>query len=377
MEKRGSNALHGIMLILLVVCTWWGISYTGSTDNSLSSSLVVLMIAVLAGLYLNIILHEVGHLIGGLLSGYEFVLFFVSNLTFIKQNGKLKVKKYRTPGTGGGCMLSPLDMKDGKYPFKLYASGGFLMNFMTAAVCFVLFFYFAHTAGLWARAFLVVGLFGVFFGVSSLVPSNITLPNDGYILFNMGKEENSEMRHSYYSCLQMQKLDVEGVRPSDIPTELFDWVDEGNIKDALTVGTAGNRYKYLIDRGEIDEARALMRTLCDNPRNLPEMYRMSGNCDLLFHELIGECRQEEIDRIHTKELKRFMKMARSEMSVQRTMYAYAHLVQRDQIKAKEHLDLFNKLCISPVWSGTTICEREMMRLIDSVADGRECDVCSQ
>ena len=55
----------------------------------------------------QIILHEVGHYLFGKLSGYQFVSFRVGNYTWIRENGKLTLKKFKIPGTGGQCLMMP------------------------------------------------------------------------------------------------------------------------------------------------------------------------------------------------------------------------------------------------------------------------------
>lgn len=80
-----------------------------------------------------IIAHEAGHLVGGLLSGYKFVSFRIGNLTFIRKNGHLKIKKYSLAGTGGQCLMCPPDGDPDTVPTTLYLAGGLLANI----VCFI------------------------------------------------------------------------------------------------------------------------------------------------------------------------------------------------------------------------------------------------
>jgi len=328
------------------------------------------LVAIFIGLFINIILHEIGHLIGGLRSGYRFVAFNVLRLTVKKEKGKLKVKGCRFPGAMGGCVMSPPDMIEGRYPFKLMACCGFLMNFLICAVCFALLFFLADISGFVAIVFLFTGIWGIFLGVLNFIPLNNVLPSDGYILFHMGKEENASMRRGFWSGNRVQILDTEGVRPRDIPTELFDWVDKDNVKDVFTLGTAGIQYKYYLDGRELDRARALMQSLCNNSSNIPKVQMDSGYCDLLFQEMVNECREGAIDRLYTKGVKDFMSIARSEMNVQRTLYAHALLVLKDPVKAKKHLSLFQRACASSIWSGTAIMELELVALVDEIASER-------
>ena len=99
---------------------------------------IVLFAAMYITMFLQIIIHEGGHLICGLLTGYKFVSFRIGSFTLIKINGKIKVKKLSLAGTGGQCLLSPPEMKDGKIPYVLYNLGGSILNLITAAIFLIL-----------------------------------------------------------------------------------------------------------------------------------------------------------------------------------------------------------------------------------------------
>ena len=149
MGKKSADLMQYGLMVLGFAGGWLGYSYINQVSEQINRGflwvlgvILVTIIAIAIGLYLNIILHEAGHLIGGLLTGYRFAAFNVFNLSIIKENGNLAVKKYGVPGASGLCVLSPPDMKKGTYPFKLYISSGFLMNFLVSAGCFSLFYYF-------------------------------------------------------------------------------------------------------------------------------------------------------------------------------------------------------------------------------------------
>ena len=90
--------------------------------------LIFTLVGMLVSIFLHIIIHEGGHLVCGLLSGYKFVSFRVGSLMLMKSNGKYMIKKFHIPGTGGQCLMSPPDMKDGKIPLVLYNLGGSFIN---------------------------------------------------------------------------------------------------------------------------------------------------------------------------------------------------------------------------------------------------------
>lgn len=55
----------------------------------------IIYISIIVCLYLHIILHELGHLIFGLIENYRFFIFGIGSHAFIKEDGKIGLKKYK------------------------------------------------------------------------------------------------------------------------------------------------------------------------------------------------------------------------------------------------------------------------------------------
>lgn len=89
---------------------------------------------------IQIIVHEAGHLVFGLISGYKFSSFRIFSFMWVKEDGKMRLKRLSIAGTGGQCLMSPPDMVDGRIPVVLYNLGGSLMNVIVSLVFFMLYF---------------------------------------------------------------------------------------------------------------------------------------------------------------------------------------------------------------------------------------------
>ena len=95
---------------------------------------VGLFVFIYVAFFFHIIIHEAGHLVFGLLTGYKFSSFRVASFMWLKEDGKLKLKRLSIAGTGGQCLMTPPDMKDGKMPLVLYNLGGSFLNITLGAL---------------------------------------------------------------------------------------------------------------------------------------------------------------------------------------------------------------------------------------------------
>ena len=330
-------------------------------------SLVLLLLSAIIFYYLHIILHEAGHLIMGKLSGYRFVSFRVFNLMLVRENGKLKRKRFTVVGTGGQCLMSPPEMKHGTFPLVLYNLGGALMNFLFGALCLWLFLLLPMP---WSAAFLVSAVIGLFSGLVNIIPLKVGgVPNDGYNLFLLGREKNTAARQAFWLVLRANAMLASGVRARDFPASWFDGLDLDQLADPMMANLAAMRYNYLLDQGAFQEARALARRLLDTP-NMLELFKNEMRCELLFFELIFECREDEIKRLYTADLKAYINATSAHVARQRLLYAYARLFLKDAAQGLVHLTLFQKACAKSASLGEIPGEQELIAYIDQIAQQR-------
>lgn len=377
MGKWGSRITRLVLIALGIFGIYAGFRFIGQVmpypgdGMGLFALIGLIIISIIIGLVLTIILHEIGHLVMGLLTGYSFVSFGVLNLLIMKENGKLVKKNARFKGALGSCQLSPPDMANEKFPYKLYFVGGVFVNFIVAAICFSLFFRLANSTQFWAGVFLVIGVVNGFLGLGNLIPSKYDA-NDGYYLLSLGSAKNKEERFRLWRQFRVQALQSTGCRPRDIPPAYFEWADiNDTIDNPFVFAAAVLQYEYWADKGEMKQAREVLQTIYNNIGHSLSAYQIAIVPELLFHELIGECREDEISRYYTTEVDRVMKLSSSNEGIQRTLYAYARLVTKDAAEAEKRLDLFHKACSNSVGIGKIPGEQELIKLVDQIADERE------
>ncbi|MDR1588604.1 MAG: hypothetical protein LBS51_00210 [Oscillospiraceae bacterium] len=325
----------------------------------------VLLICLVLSFMLHIPLHEAGHLLSGKLSGYDFVSFRVLNIMFIKQNGKIARKKFKIVGTLGQCLMSPPEPVDGRYPFVLYNLGGSLMNLTASAAGLGFYLLFSKALPMAAAICAVFAIVGILMSLINLIPMKPGgVANDGYNALTLVKRESA--RRAFWLLLRINTLTQQGARFRDMPAEWFDIPDDG-LNDTITTVIALYRFSYLLDKHDFAEAKILAELLLNGADKMLEIHKTELRCELLFLEIIGECRVEEIERIYDKKLKNYIKATGVYVSHQRLLYAYEKLVVNDEGNAQKVLDRFQKACLTYPNVGEIESERDLIEVIDNIA----------
>ncbi len=328
------------LAITFVLCVVHSI-FTFGRDSSLALSLATLLVSCIVSYVLHIIIHEGGHLVFGLLSGYKFRSFRILSLMLVKQDGKIKLKRFSLAGTLGQCLLAPPEMKDGKCPTFWYNMGGVILNLITSAIVAALIFVVINTP------YLSFGLlFFVIVGIATALTNGIPMrtkivDNDGYNAFSLSK--NDEALRAFWLQLKVSEQGALGVRLKDMPKEWFDTPNDEDMKNSLIAVIGVLSANRLMDELKFEEADKLMAHLLEIDSELVNLHRGLLICDRVYCELIGENRKEIVDSLMTREQQAFISSMKSYISVVRTQYAYALFYENDKEKAEKLLSTFEKI----------------------------------
>ena len=379
MSRKVASILQINLIILSLPVVWLGFTYINQVSQEpwilirIFTVFFIIIGVIIFSDIISTIFHETGHLIGGLLTGYTFVYYGLFGKIWLKIDGKLTRKKNNQKGLGGVSQLTPPDMKDGTFPFRLYYFGGPLMNLVLAGICALIFFQIAPIFPTWSIVFLILGLKATTDFIMNILPvNNDGNWNDGYILFNFGKEKNADIRLKYWRNFRIQGLFISGTRPRDIPETYYKWANiNKKIDDFFVVEAGFLKYKVLMDKRLFQEAHKCMKAISIHLEPSMVGYKPAINLELIFHELIGECREKEIRKLYTKEVEKYTQENASNESIQRISYAYFRLLMKDEEKAQIHLNLFNKAITNSINIGNILSEKELVKLVDDVAHKRE------
>ena len=137
---------------------------------------LVLAISIYASFLVHIVLHEAGHLVCGLISGYRFLFFRIYSLMLVKNEGKLRLKKFKIAGTAGQCIMLPPDgTAYEEIPFFLYNSGGVLSNLIFSAI-FALMYIAVPLPPMFNVVFPTLSVLGMVLAVTNGIPVAISVP---------------------------------------------------------------------------------------------------------------------------------------------------------------------------------------------------------
>ncbi|MDE6421853.1 MAG: hypothetical protein K2K95_00365, partial [Muribaculaceae bacterium] len=240
---------------------------------------LVSILSFIISVTILVIIHEGGHLVCGLLSGYKFVSFRIFNLTFIKVDGKLKIKRFGVAGTGGQCLLDPPDLPVDKIPTGWYNAGGVLANIIVGLLVLPLLW--ADLPPLLSVAvviFLITDLFLILMNGIPMQP--VGLGNDAYNMLYLNR--NQAAKRGLVMQLRSNALIQNGVRPKDMPEEWFEVTSDINYSNPLELSVPLMRASRLMYEYRMEEALMAFENLYSHKKDIMPLYQKEIACELCY-----------------------------------------------------------------------------------------------
>ena len=330
-----------------------------SSDESIVS-IISFFLMLLAAMFIQIIIHESGHLVFGLLSGYRFSSFRIMSFMWIKEDGRIKLKRLSLAGTGGQCLMVPPDPVDGKIPVVLYNLGGPLMNIITGCI-FLAIGLAASYIPVFSPLVWLLALTGLLSAIINGVPVRMgTVDNDGYNAFSLVR--NPDALRSFWIQMKVNEQTSKGIRLKDMPDEWFIVPSDEKMKNSMISAMGVFACNRLMDAHRLEEADELMAHLLEIDSGMVGLYRNLMICDQICVKLIMGHSRAAVDAMLTKEQRKFMKSMKQFPSVVRTEYIYTLLAEKDVLKAKDIERQFEKCAQTYPYPNEIQSERELMEL---------------
>lgn len=289
------------------------------------SAVLVAFAAVVLSVPLLVVLHEAGHLICGLTTGYKFVSFRIFNLTFIRTNGKLRIKHFSIAGTGGQCLLSPPDLPINRVPTGWYNIGGVLANIVALACVLPLLLTEMHP---FVREFLAVFcLIDVFMVLLNGIPMKAGgIGNDAYNMMKLHHDPKG--KRAIVMQLRANALVQSGVRPKDMPEEWFEMPDVIDYSNPLQVSMPMMAASRLLDKMEWEKSYEIFNALYAHKGEIMKLYVNEIACELLFLAIMTG-RMSQAKELWTDALKKYVTTYSRVMSSKQRVLAAVELYLND------------------------------------------------
>ena len=329
--------LGGALVGFLSMMLWGDYLQNLWINKSFSFGSVVLdalsgFLAIILAFYFQIIIHEGGHLVSGLLTGYKFVSFRIGNLILLKEDGKLRLKKYSIPGTMGQCLMSPPTLETDAIPYKAYNIGGVLFNLIAVIISLLLLAFLEIS---FPFNFFLVAL--VFIGSLLILMNGIPMEmsgvaNDAKNVIALGRDPIA--RKSFALQLRINALLTQGMRLRDMPDGWFALPDDINLNNYFHVSLKLLESGRCLDKQQFEEAYRSLRELDLYLPDMVGIYQKEATCERIFLEIILGNTQEAKE-LYTPEIKAYVNQTHKYMlSKNRLLYAYTLWVDDDVAKAE-------------------------------------------
>ena len=310
---------------------------------------------------LQIIIHEAGHLIFGLLTGYKFCSFRIYSLLWIKQDGKIKLKRNSIPGTAGQCLLSPPNIEN--MPFVLYTLGGVILNIVVSVLCAIIATVFPHNIYL-NIFFETFTILGIGFALANGIPMKSgPVVNDGYNLACILKDR-SALKSIWVQLKATEQLTL-GVRLKDMPSEWFELPEDEKMKNALIATMGAYHCSFLMEQKDFSKTLEAIDHILGIDSSMIELHRELLICDKIYCLLIEGNEQKAAELMADKKRKKFMASMKQSLSVMRTQYAFSLICENNPAKALDFKIAFEKRAKSYPYAPDIESERELFELADA------------
>jgi len=336
------GAFIGLLFSSVAIVIFTDISFPEFLANIRTANFVNVLLAALVGVgafILSIVIlvpvHEAGHLVCGLLSGYKFVSFRIFNFTFIKIDGRIRMKRFSVAGTGGQCLLVPPDIPVEDIPAAWYNAGGVMFNLIMLIV--VVPFLWMDLHPLLFEALVIFCITDILFILMNGIPLKLGgIGNDAYNMICMDK--NYQSKQAVMVQLRSNALIQEGIRPKDMPGIWFSQEGDVNYRNPLEVSIPLMRASRFIDEMKFEDAYHELDELYQNRVDIIRLYVDEIACELAFCAMVTG-RNERAEELLDKKLRKYIDAYCKVMSSkQRVLCAVSLYIEGDRGKAKAIYD---------------------------------------
>ena len=180
-------------------------------------------------------------------------------------------------------------------------------------------------------------------------------------------KKDPEAVRAFLLQFKIQERIANGDRLRDMPDEWFFIPNDDRMKNGIVAASGIIMCNRLMDMKRFKETRDLMAHLLSTESGMVGLHRSLCVCDMICCGLILGEPTADISQMITPEQKKFMTSMKSFISVIRTEYAIALLIERNAVKADTVLKRFEMAARKHPYKGDVQSERELMEIIKMIA----------
>lgn len=340
-EKKNSTKSQALTLMAIqfagyLICGFLGGYFLVCCEvEKLSWGFILLFVALISlfalMLFISIIAHEAGHMVFGLLSGYEFSSFRIGSIILVKKGGKLCLKRFHIPGTGGQCLMKPPGYSE-DMPVTAYNLGGCIFNFIVTAFALIIMIISGPGTLLFTLSAMLAAL-NFSLGLSNFLPLNAGVTTDGYNLRAMQKDP----REKYAMWLQLYFMSFlsEGGDPALLSEKVVTIPSDIDYSSSLqATGAPLLRLAYLEAKGQYEEALEQAEEILQKGNLVPvQKYDIETERTLLTAVTGKDC--DTVMSLYTAEVENYSIMMRKQgINVQALLTALSFLFRDEQSESE-------------------------------------------
>ena len=289
--------------------------------------------------YISIIVHEAGHLFFGLMSGYGFSSFRIGSLMWVKQGGKIRLRRFSLAGTGGQCLMVPKGESESRAQLITFNLGGVYANVILSCL-FGLLYFLSLRVILLALVFLFGAIVSFFVAITNGIPIALGgIANDGMNALHLSK--NPDAAIAFRNQLLMNAAQTNGTSLEQMPDGWFELPEGADMQNVHCASIAVFRANRCFATQDMLTAENEIIRVLHSGYNIIGLHRSLLTLDLIYCRLVNDS-DADISSLLTPELKKIVHAMRTFPAVIRTEYAIALLAENDENKAAKILEEFDK-----------------------------------
>jgi hypothetical protein len=323
--------------------------------------LIVFFSAYIIAVILSVPIHEAGHLVFGLLTGYTFLSFRLLSFVWIKEDGKVVLKKSRNGIITGQCLMTP-PAREEDFKFILYNAGGGLLNLLCFLITLVLFI-FLHGNDKAECILLAFVTANLMMGILNLLPIGSKMPNDGYNIYKATR--SPEAAHGIYIMLHVNAETAVGKRYRDYDESEFTVTGEADLTNIFIAYIIMCEAARLYDLGRYADSISALQRIPVGKMQL--YYRNSIFTEFIYDALVRNPDIEKAKALYAKKgMDRLMRVGMP--TILRVQTAYSFFAKNDKAEAEDYLNKAKASLNTFENKGVCIMEADYIRELEALME---------